>query len=582
MMGISKFTAVICFIAFVCLIKNGVEGSHKIYPEYQSLSAKIVKQIHRTGYHFQPAKHWINDPNGPMYYNGLYHLFYQYNPKGAVWGNIVWAHSVSKDLINWESLEAAIYPSIPTDIKGCWSGSATVLPDKTPVILYTGIDKKEHQIQNYAVPKNLSDPYLREWIKPKEYNPAINPGPKVNASAFRDPTTAWFVDGYWNLIVGSKWNKRGIAHLYKSKDFKTWVKTKRPLHSNAKTGMWECPDFFPVALSGQNGLETSVINKNVKHVLKVSLDLTRYEYYTIGTYDKKKNRYRPDKDLIDGWAGLRYDYGNYYASKTFFDLSKNRRILLGWSNESDSTHQDKEKGWSGIQTIPRKIWLDGSGKQLIQWPVEELETLRGNKVQLVNQEIKKGQHIEVKGITAAQADVDVVFSFKSLEKAEPFNPKWTKIDAQDVCAAKRSKSQGGVGPFGLLTLATEHLEEFTSVFFRVFKDADKFKVLFCTDPTSSTLEHDKNNKIYKPTFAGFVDVNLADKKLSLRSLIDHSVIESFAAGGKTVITSRVYPTKAIFDHAHLYAFNNGSETVTVETLNAWSMNKPVMNTPVEH
>ena len=87
-----------------------------------------------------------------------------------------------------------------------------------------------------------------------------------------------------------------------------------------------------------------------------------------------------------------------------------------------------------------------------------------------------------------------------------------------------------------------------------------------------------NKHEYKPSFGGFVDLDLADNKISLRSLIDHSVVESFAAGGKTVITSRVYPTKALDDdNTHLYVFNNGTETITVEKLNAWSMRKPKMN-----
>ncbi|KAF2289715.1 hypothetical protein GH714_038155 [Hevea brasiliensis] len=236
-----------------------------------------------------------------MYYNGIYHLFYQYNPKGAVWGNIVWAHSVSKDLINWEALDHAIYPSKWFDINGCWSGSATILPGNKPVILYTGIDPKQRQIQNYAIPKNLSDPYLREWVKPDD-NPLVDPDKSVNASAFRDPTTAWWVDGHWRTLIGSRRKHR------------------------------------------------------------------------VGTYDLKKDRYIPDNTSVDGWAGLRFDYGNFYASKTFFDPSKNRRILWGWANESDSVKDDKEKGWAGIQ-----------------------------------------------------ADVDVTFSFPSLDKAERFDPKWATL-----------------------------------------------------------------------------------------------------------------------------------------------------------
>ncbi|CDP15447.1 unnamed protein product [Coffea canephora] len=553
---------------------NGVEASHNVYLHYQSLSAIKVEQVHRTGYHFQPKKHWINDPNGPMYYNGVYHLFYQYNPKGAVWGNIVWAHSVSTDLINWTPLEPAIFPSKPFDKYGCWSGSATVLPGNKPVILYTGIvDKNNTQVQNYAVPANLSDPYLRKWVKP-DNNPLIVSEAGVNKTAFRDPPTAWLGrDGEWRILIGGRWKDTGIAFLYKSRDFMKWKKAANPIHQSAGTGNWECPDFYPVAKSGTNGLETSVLGQNVKHVLKVSLDATRFEYYTLGKYYPAEDRYVPDNTSPDNWKGLRYDYGNFYASKSFFDPSKNRRVLWGWANESDTAKDDIKKGWAGIQLIPRTITLDPNGKQLLQWPVKELDTLRGAHVRLSNQLLKKGDLVGVTGITPAQADVEVTFSFRSLDLAESFDPKWRKLDAQDVCSKRGSFVQGGLGPFGLATLATEDLQEYTPVFFRIFKDAGKHVVLMCSDATRSSLK----KELYRPSFAGFVDVDLTDKKLSLRSLIDHSVVESFGAGGKSCISSRVYPTKAVFDKAHLYAFNNGTEAITVETLDAWSMKTAKVN-----
>lgn len=560
---------------------NGVEASHKVYSHLQSLPAVNVRNVHRTGYHFQPKKHWINDPNGPMYYNGIYHLFYQYNPKGAVWGNIVWAHSVSEDLINWKKVEHAIYPSKPFDQYGCWSGSATILPGNKPVILYTGIiDKNNTQVQNYAVPANLSDPYLREWIKP-DNNPLVVADESVNKTAFRDPTTAWLgQDGHWRISLGGRRKRRGIAFLYRSRDFVHWVKAKHALHTSAGTGNWECPDFFPVSVSGQNGFDTSALGSDVKHVMKVSLDVTRYEYYTFGTYDTKRDRYIPDENMIDGWNGLRYDYGNFYASKSFFDPSKNRRILWGWANESDTTDNDVKKGWAGIQLIPRTIVMDPNGKQLLQWPVEELETLRRDQVKLRDKELVKGQMVEIKGITAEQADVEVSFSFDSLEKAEPFDPSWDRHDAQKLCGQKDSIVEGGLGPFGLVTLASENLEEYTPVFFRVFKAQDKHLVLLCSDASRSTIEDSISTSktganAYRPSFAGFVDVDLTEKKISLRSLIDHSVVESFGAGGKTCITSRVYPTLATYSNAHLFVFNNGTETVKIDSLNAWSMNNPL-------
>ncbi|RZB42175.1 Beta-fructofuranosidase, insoluble isoenzyme 1 [Glycine soja] len=414
-----------------------------------------------------------------MYYNGVYHLFYQYNPKGTEWDNIVWAHSVSKDLINWNGIEHAIYPSKPFDKFGCWSGSATIVPV---------IDENNTQVQCYAEPEDPNDPLLRRWVKPDRLNPVVV-DKDANQTEFRDPTTAWWgKDGHWRMLVGSVRKRRGIAYLYRSKDFMTW-----------------CPDFYPVSVIG------NVVGNPVKHVLKNSLDDTKFDYYTVGTYLEDKDRYVPDNT-----SGC-----------------KNRRILWGWANESDKPKDNFRKGWAGIQAIPRTVWLDFTGRQLVQWPVEELNSLRGKEVNIDNQRLEKGDY-----------NVEVMFAFSSLDKAEAYDPKWVK--AQDLCAEK----------------------EFTPLFFRVFKSPNKHIVLLCSDARSSSLKSD----MYKPQFAGFVDVDLAaDKKIFLRSLIDHSVVESFGAGGKANILSRVYPELAVMNQAYLFVFNNGTEPIVVENLKAWSM-----------
>jgi beta-fructofuranosidase len=463
-----------------------------------------------------------------MYYKGWYHFFYQYNPKGAVWGNIVWAHSVSRDLINWVALETAIEPSIPSDQHGCWSGSATILPDGTPVIMYTGVDRRgtNYQVQNIAFPKNKSsDPLLREWVKPG-HNPVILPDADINATQFRDPTTAWLSGGQWRLLIGAaaEGGSRGVAYVYRSRDFRRWRRVARPLHS-AATGMWECPDFYPLEAGyADQGLETSASpgglkSNKVKYVLKNSLDLRRYDYYTVGTYDENAERYVPD-DAAGDEHHLRYDYGNFYASKTFYDPARRRRVLWGWANESDAAAHDVAKGWAGIQAIPRKVWLDFGGKQVLQWPIEEVEALRQlPAVTLRTQVIKPGKHVEVAGLQqAAQADVEVSFALSSLdlEGAEPLDPALAH-DAERLCGAKGADVPGGVGPFGLWVLASADLRERTAVFFRVFKAAGKDKpvVLMCTDPTKSSLSPD----LYLPTFAGFVDTQLPDGKISLRTLV---------------------------------------------------------------
>ncbi|KAF6139943.1 hypothetical protein GIB67_037832 [Kingdonia uniflora] len=229
------------------------------------------------------------------------------------------------------------------------------------------------------------------------------------------------------------------------------------------TGIWECQDFFPVSIISKLGLDTSVISPSVKQVLKVSLDDTKHEYYTI------------DFTLI--------------AIKTgeYCGLGLMSPVTL-----------DRKKGWSGVQAIPREIWLDKS--------------------------------------RPSQADVEVTFDLPKLEKAEIFDPSW--VNQELLCSEKEASKRGSVGPFG------DHSR-------------------------SSLVEQDLD----KTTYGAFLNVNPVHDKLSLRTLIDHSIVESFRGEEKTCITSRVYPKLAIGDRAQLHVFNNGTESIRITSLSAWSMKK---------
>ncbi|KAL3498641.1 hypothetical protein ACH5RR_041373 [Cinchona calisaya] len=546
---------------FLVAYQGEVGGSHEV----QKNLHYNPKQPYRTAFHFQPAKNWMN---GPMYYKGIYHLFYQYNPYAAVWGNITWGHSVSHNLVDWIDLEHAISPTEPYDINGCWSGSATILPGKDyPVILYTGADFNNRQVQNLAMPKNPYDPYLREWKKAKQ-NPLMTPVNDIDPQFFRDPTTAWRgPDKRWRVVVGSQINGHGTALLYHSKDFITWTKSQKPLHFSNKTIMWECPDFYPVSVIGRNGLDTSVHPKTARHVLKASFN--DHDHYIIGSYEPQTDKFTPDTDFMDSNVKLRYDYGMFYASKSFYDSAKRRRILWGWITEADSKSDDVEKGWSGLQSIPRSILLDKTGKQLSQWPVKEIERLRRKEVNIQNKEIKGGTIFEITGITASQADVEVSFHLPNLHNAELVHPE-KLVDPQILCSEKNSSTGGVIGPFGLMILASENLTEHTDVFFKVFKSQhdDKYAVLMCSDQSRSSL----NKEVNKSSFGAFLDVD-PTKSISVRSLIDHSIIESFGGRGKTCITSRVYPEFAVGDKSHLYVFNYGKKSVTISNLCAWSMGR---------
>ncbi|KAJ1693236.1 hypothetical protein LUZ63_009934 [Rhynchospora breviuscula] len=506
-----------------------------------------------------------------MYYKGLYHLFYQYNPVGPLWGNgnLAWGHSVSTDLVHWEALDLALDRSDPFDINGCWSGSVTFV-DGEPVILYTGIDDEHRNVQNIAFPSNGSDPLLREWTKPG-CNPIMVPSGEIDPKNFRDPTTCWIGDdGYWRTAVGANLEGRAEVLLYKSKDFINWKRNESPLHKSHSSGMWECPDFFPVSLSSKEGLDLSVNTGNIKHVLKLSLMKTLQEYYVVGTYDELKDVFIPVEDYEDDyrtWPMM--DYGHIYGSKSFFDDKKNRRVVWAWVNESDSESDDVLRGWSGIQTFPRALWLDNNGKQLLQWPIEEIESLRKQKIQLHDYELQSGTRYEFTGILGTQADVEIEFELPSLEGAESLDNSLL-LDPSKICNEIGPFDKGGIGPFGLFVLTSDNdLEEYTAIYFKIYRSSENYMALMCSDLRSSS----RREAVYKPAYGALVSVDISkDKKISLRTLIDHSVVESFAGSGRTCMTLRVYPKHVLTGQASgMYAFNHGSLDVKINELNAWEM-----------
>ncbi|XAR49935.1 Beta-fructofuranosidase, partial [Bertholletia excelsa] len=542
----------LCLSSF--LLGHGVwelEASHHVYRELQTFQSSPATRPYRTAFHFQPPKNWMND--------------------GAGGGNKTWGHSTSVDLINWIPHKPAIVPSQLYDSFGCWSGSITFLPGDKPVILYTGIINSQNwQVQNLAVPNNLSDSYLVDWVKSPR-NPLMAPTPQnqIDPGSFRDPSSAWLgPDGTWRVIIGNGRSDVGMALLYRSRDFVEWTKAENPLHFSEGSKMWECPDFFPVSKISSNGVDTPVFGFEVKRVLKASF--LGHDYYATGTYKLENDIFILDKGTLNS-SSLRYDYGNFYASKTFFDSSNSRRILWGWVLKATDGNINTMKGWAGLQSFPRKVWLDKAGNQLTQWPVKEILKLRTKKVEKPRQALNGGSVREISGITAAHADVDIAFEVSNFEKAELLDPSWT--DPQLLCALKNaSVNSGGLGPFGLLVLASEGMQEYTAVFFRIFKDDTKFVVLMCSDQSrSSKMDY------YKPTYGTFMDVDPVHQELSMRTLVNHSIVESFGGEGKACITARVYPTMAIGGGASLYAFNNGSESVTVSRFRAWSMKKAQIN-----
>ncbi|KAI3432136.1 Beta-fructofuranosidase [Psidium guajava] len=547
-------------------VSRGV--SAKSYPSvrdrlsYNWTNAMFAWQ--RTAFHFQPEKNWMNDPDGPLHHMGWYHLFYQYNPDSAVWGNITWGHAVSRDLIHWLYLPLAMVPDRSFDAGGVWTGSATLLPDGRIVVLYTGDTEESVQVQNLAYPANLSDPLLLEWVKYPD-NPVIVPPAGIVPDEFRDPTTAWMgPDGTWRILIGTTVNGTGMALIYQTSNFTTYEAQPGLLHAVNGTGMWECVDFYPVSTNSSGGLETSVVGPGVKHVLKASLDDLKKDYYAIGTYDPVSDTWTPDDPEADVGIGLQVDYGRYYASKTFFDQSTGRRILWGWINETDTACDDLAKGWASVQTIPRVVTFDNKTRSnILEWPVDEVESLRlNNSTEFHDILVEAGSVVALDIGMATQLDISVEFQIEGSAALEALEESEAIIE----CATARNRTT--LGPFGLLVLADESLSELTPIYFHIAKSTNgSLTTLFCADETRSSKALEVFNKVY----GGPVPV-LDDEKFTMRLLVDHSIVESFAQGGRTVITSRVYPTEAIYGAARLFLFNNATGVNVTASLEIWQMN----------
>ncbi|PQM42711.1 vacuolar acid invertase [Prunus yedoensis var. nudiflora] len=512
----------------------------------------------RTAFHFQPERNWMNGRSNVL--QGMVSPVLPVQPGLCCVGQ----HHVGPRRINRPD-PLALPPAGdgPRSMVRCQRRVDWVCDHSTrwPIaMLYTGSTNESVQVQNLAYPANLSDPLLLDWVK-YSGNPVLTPPAGIGSTDFRDPTTAWIgPDGLWRTTLGSKVNKTGISLVYTTTNFIDYELLDGVLHAVPGTGMWECVDFYPVSINGSTGLETSVNGPGVKHVLKASLDDTKMDHYAIGTYFVENNTWIPDDPKIDVGIGLKYDYGRYYASKTFYDQNKERRILLGWINETDTETDDLEKGWSSLQTIPRTVLFDNAtGTNLLQWPVEEIEDLRLNSTEFSDVLVEAGTVVPLDIGTATQLDIFVDFEIEVLE-AESVNGS--------VGCGDGATDRSTLGPFGILVLADETLSELTPVYFRVSNSTDgDVTTHFCADETRSS----KAPEVYKTVYGDQVPV-LDGETYSARLLVDHSIVESFAQGGRTVISSRIYPTEAIYGAARLFLFNNATGVNVKATLKIWQLN----------
>lgn len=340
---------------------------------YEQRCATPIDDAARPLFHLSPYVGWMNDPNGFSYYEGAYHLFYQYHPYSTDWGPMHWGHAVSEDLLRWKHLPCALAPDSPFDNAGCFSGSAVEMSDGRQLLMYTGVvddgwaedgTHRSHQAQCVAFGDG------RDYVK-YEGNPVI-PDSVLPESwkheHFRDPKAWCAEDGTYRCVVGAvDENKDGYVLLFSSPDALTWSYEGELAHNGRRFGtMWECPDVFE--LDGKTVLLTSPQDMLVKERER----LGGGALYCIGKIGEDGHSFVED-DL------RAVDYGvDFYAPQTMC-TPDGRRVMVAWMQSWDTTRQNyPDSRWYGQMTVPRELHVrDG---RLYQQPVREVESLRRNKV----------------------------------------------------------------------------------------------------------------------------------------------------------------------------------------------------------
>lgn len=292
--------------------------------------------MNRPTLHFTPKKNWTNDPNGLIWLDGEYHLFFQHNPYGNMWGNMSWGHAVSEDLINWHELPVAIEGT--ADV-GIFSGSAIYDSENTAgfgkalIAIYTSakITAPENQSQHIAYSLDKGRTFTRY-----EGNPILD----LKSDNFRDPKVFRHHDRWIMIVVLSKEQK---ALIYSSSNLKDW-EYQSEFHRPDSTGsVWECPDLFPLEYQGKTHW-IFILSVNPGGINNLS-----GTKYWIGNFDGKEFTTSSEPQWLD-WGR------DNYAGITYNDEPRGRRILIGWMNHW-RPDMSVASEWNGSMTIPRELSL---------------------------------------------------------------------------------------------------------------------------------------------------------------------------------------------------------------------------------
>ena len=369
--------------------------------KYEEASEKLIASDERPAFHLSARTGWMNDPNGFSFFNGKYHMFYQYHPYDSHWGPMHWGHAVSEDLLHWEYLPVALAPDEVYDRDGCFSGSAVTLPDGRHLLMYTGVLRErqpgggfcEVQTQCLAVGDGID-------YEKYEGNPVLDEKDLPEGASrfdFRDPKMWQKEDGTYCCVVGNRpADDSGQILLFTSPDGFKWRFKKVLAANNNRYGkMWECPDFFK--LDGKWVLITS------------PQDMLPYEFEyhngngtlcLIGDLDEETDEFTEQYNQS-------IDYGiDFYAPQTVL-APDGRRIMIGWMQNWDTCNlRSQNMTWFGQMSIPRELSIKNG--RLFQTPVRELENMRSNKVEYQN--VSLSGNISLDGIKGRKVDMEIALS----------------------------------------------------------------------------------------------------------------------------------------------------------------------------
>ena len=526
-----------------------------------------------------------------MYYGGVYHLFYQYNPiSNQGFTYMHWGHAASADLLHWTHLPVALAPDVGNECGGEWSGSATPLAvvgadgstgqRSVPVLSFS---VQCNSFFGQAEPADPTDPLLENWTKPA-YNPTATK-PSYVLGGFRDPSTAWKGDdGVWRQVAACT----GGACLFNSTDFMKWkpagyavygpygpppgdqsrpgaplpsartpalIKARASAHAGAELAAlsgrravadelnpdgvptWECPDMF-VLPAKSRGVEAAGASERL-WVFKASGALTvgahgqGTDYWATGSFDEAKGVFTAGagSEAVPR-DGQRLDYGTFYASKTFYDAASGEQLVFGWVQEEAGSPLVQ---WASVQSIPRVIREDPLiAGRLVFMPVDAVRTLRQlpPAASTRSAAVPPTVGLPLPSVTGAHLDVVMVWDWASLARDAPIG----------------LSVLGGAANITLVLADTASCANDTRLL-----TADTECALLTVGRHSGTF-------LVPPG------------PVELRVLVDSSIVEAFAAGGRAVITSRVYPldSAAALPCALL---NRGDKAARVVSLDAFHMAK---------